>query len=210
MKNPTKRNNLNTRHHKGWNQLNSDWHTALVGTNKVKSGEHALPCPPNKPGGIHGTKMTLVLICAWTVCIICKIMEGVIKRKRWLKSNKTLNKMRGSSPQNQRSILDTNNCKLKKPIPNDGQRSIRTETKEIRTITSTDTRLGAAKTQWVHTRHWGKSDGMMNATIGDIQKAIDDEFNNNVRSVMLSKHPEPQMTVKPQKMEDSPNIKQVN
>ena len=107
--------------------------------------------------------------------------------------------MRGSSSQNQRSILDTNNCKLKKPIPNNGQRTITTETKEMRTITSTDTRLGAGKTQWVNTRRLGNFDGMMNATIGEIWKAIDDEFNNNVRRVMPSKHPEPQMTVKPQK-----------
>ena len=78
-KNPTTRNNLNTRHHKGWNQLESPWHAALVGTDKVKSGEHALPCPPNKPGGIHGTKLTLVLLCAWTVYIICKVTKGVIK-----------------------------------------------------------------------------------------------------------------------------------
>ena len=153
MKNPMKRNNLNTRHHKGWNQLVSPWHAALVGTDKVKSGEHVLPCPPNKPGGTHEAKLTLVLLCIWTVYIICKIMEGVIKRKGWLKPNEAFNKMRGSSSQNQRSILDTNNCKLKKPIPNNGQRTITTETKEIRTITSTDTRLGAGKTQWVNTRH---------------------------------------------------------
>ena len=39
----------------------------------------------------------------------------------------------------------------------------------------------------------------MNTTIGEIRKAIDDEFNDNVRRFMLSKHSEPRMTVKPQK-----------
>ena len=50
----------------------------------------------------------------------------------------------------------------------------------------------------------------MNATIGEIQKATDDEFNDNVRRFMLSKYSEPWMTVKPQKTEDSPNIKEVD
>ena len=125
------------------------------------------------------------------VYIIRKIMKGVIKRKRWPTSNEAFSKMRGTSSQNQRSILDTNICKLKKPIPNDGQRIITTKTKEMRTITSTDTRLGAGETQWVHARHWGNSDGMMNATIREIRKATDDEFNDNVRRFMLSKYSEP-------------------
>ena len=79
-------------------------------------------------------------------------MMGIIKRKRWLKSNEAFNKMGGVSPQNQRSTLDTNNGKLKKSIPNDGQRTITTETKETRKTTSTDTRLEAGETQWVNTR----------------------------------------------------------
>ena len=199
MKNPTKRNTFNTKNHKGWSQLDSLWHAVLVGTDKVKSGEHALPCPSNKPEGTHGTKLTLVLLCAWTVYVICKIMEGVIKRKGWLKPNEAFNKMRGSSSQNQQSILDTNNGKLKKPIPSDGQLIITTETKEIRTITSTDTKLGAGEIQWVNTRQWGKSDGIMNATIGETLEAIDGEFNDNVRRVMASKHSKPRMTIKPQK-----------
>ena len=99
---------------------------------------------------------------------------------------------------------------MKRPIPNNGQRIIATKTKEMRTKTSTDTRLEAGEIQWVNTRHWWNSDGMMNATIGEIRKATDDKFNNNVRRVMLSKHPGPQMTVKPQKTEDSPNIKLVD
>ena len=81
MKNPTKPNNLDTRRHKGWNQLDAPWHATLVGTDKVKSGEYALLRPPKHPGGIHGTKFTMFLLCAWTVYLICKIMMGVIKRK---------------------------------------------------------------------------------------------------------------------------------
>ena len=92
-------------------------------------------------------------------------MEGVIKRKGWLKSNKVFNKMAGSSPQKQRLILDTSNGKLNKPIASDGQRSITLEEKEIRTMPSTDTGVGAGKTQWVNTRQWKNSDGTMNATI---------------------------------------------
>ena len=82
MKNPTKRINLNTRNHKGWNQLFSNWHAAVTSTDKVKSGEHVLPCPPNKPGGTHGTKLTWVLLCAWTVYIIYKVMKGVVRREK--------------------------------------------------------------------------------------------------------------------------------
>ena len=50
MKNPTTPNKLDTRLHKGWNQLDAPWHAASVGTDKVKSGEHALPYPPKKAG----------------------------------------------------------------------------------------------------------------------------------------------------------------
>ena len=60
--------------------------------------------------------------------------------------------MGGISPKKQRSISDTNNEKLKKPILNDDQRIITTETKGTRTTSSTDTRLGAGETQWVNTR----------------------------------------------------------
>ena len=88
---------------------------------------------------------------------------------------------------------------MKKPIPNDGQRTITTETKETKTTTSTDTRLGAGETQWVNTRQWENSDGIMNATIGEIREAIDDEFNYNVRKLILNKHSGPRMTVQSQK-----------
>ena len=90
MKNPTKRINLNTRNHKGWNQLVSTWRTALAGTDKVKSGEHVLPHPPNKPGGMHGTKFTWVLLSAWTVYIICKVTKGIIKRKNMAEIQQSL------------------------------------------------------------------------------------------------------------------------
>ena len=199
MKNPTTSNNLDTRHHKGWNQLDAPSHAASVGTDKVKSGEHALPRPPKKPGGIHGTKLTMFLLYAWTGYLLCKIMMEVIKRRRLLKSNEAFNKMGSIIPQNQRSISDTNNEKLKKSIPNDGGGTITAKTKGTRTTTSTDTRLGAGETQWVNTRQWENSDGITNATIGEIREAIDDEFNYNVRRLVLNKHSGPRMTVQPQK-----------
>jgi hypothetical protein len=99
---------------------------------------------------------------------------GVIKRSKLLKSNEAFNKMGSISPTNQRPITDTNNEKLKKPIPNDGQGTITTGTKRTRTITSIDTRLGAGETQWVNTRQWENS-----------------EFNDNVRRLMLNKHSGP-------------------
>ena len=132
------------------------------------------------------------------VYIICKVVKGVIRRKRWPKSNKAFSKIRSTNSKNQQPILDTNNCKLKRPIPNDDQRIIATKTKEMRTITSTDTRLGAGEIQWINTRHGLDSDGMMNATIGEIRKAIEDDFNENVRRVMRSKQPEPRMILQPQ------------
>ena len=88
---------------------------------------------------------------------------------------------------------------MKEPIPNDGQGTIATGTTGTRTTASTDTKLGAGEIQRVITRQWGKSDGITNATIGEIRKAIDDEFNNNVRRFMLSKQSEPRIIVKPQK-----------
>ena len=54
MKNPTTTNKIDTRLHKGRNQLIAPWHAASAGTDKVKSGEHALPRPPKKPGGMQG------------------------------------------------------------------------------------------------------------------------------------------------------------
>ena len=63
MKNPTTPNNLDPRRHKGWNQLDAPWHTVSVGTDKVKSGEHALPRPPNKPGGIRNQSDNVSDMC---------------------------------------------------------------------------------------------------------------------------------------------------
>ena len=40
-----------------------------------------------------------------------------------------------------------------------------------------------------------KSDETTNTTIGDIRKAIDDEFNDNVRRFMMNKYSGSQMTV---------------
>ena len=78
---------------------------------------------------------------------------GHQEKKIWPKSNEAFSKIRGTNPKKQQSILDTNNCKLKRPIPNDAQRIIVTKTKEMRTKISTNTRLGAGEIQWVSTRH---------------------------------------------------------
>ena len=48
----------------------------------------------------------------------------------------------------------------------------------------------------------GKSDGVMNTTIGDMRKTIDDEFNNNIRRFIVNKYSGPRMTVQPQKNEE--------
>ena len=92
MKNPTL-NNPDMWCYKGWNRLDATWHETSVGTDKVKSGEHKVPHPPKEPGGIQGIRLTMILLWAWTVYIICKIMIRVIKRRRLKKSNEGVNKM---------------------------------------------------------------------------------------------------------------------
>ena len=92
MKNPTL-NNPGIRRYKGWNHLDATWHAASVGTDKANSREQALPCPPTKPGGIQGTRLIMILLWAWTVYNLCKIMMGVIKRRRFQKSNEDVNKI---------------------------------------------------------------------------------------------------------------------
>ena len=84
-------------------------------------------------------------------------------------------------------------------MPHDDKGTIATGTTGTISTPSTDTTLGAGETQWVETRQWENSDGIMNATIGEIRKAIDDEFNNNVRRFMLNNHSGPRMTVQPPK-----------
>ena len=141
MKNPTTPNNPDTQRHKEWNHLDAPWYAASIGTDKVKREEQALPRPPKKPGGIQGTRLAMFLLWAWTVYLLCRIMMGVIKRRRLLKSNKAVNKMESITPQNQWSITDTNKEKLNEPIPNDGQETIATGTTGRRTTISTDTKL---------------------------------------------------------------------
>ena len=67
MKNSRVPNNHDMRRQKGWNPSKCPWHATKVGTDEVNSREHALPHPPTKPGGIQGTKVTMLLLCAWTV-----------------------------------------------------------------------------------------------------------------------------------------------
>ena len=188
MKNPTMPNNPDTRRHKGWNRLEALWHASLVGTDKVKSGEQALPFPPKKPEDIQGTKLIMLLLWAWTVYLLCKIMIVIIKRRRVLKSNEAVNEMGGITPQTKRPITHSNKEELKEPIPNDDQGTIASGTTGTLTTASTDTTLGAGETQWVSTRQWEKLDGATNTIIGDIRKAIYDEFNDNVRRFMVNKY----------------------
>ena len=154
MKNPTMPNNPDTRRHKGWNHLEAPWHVTSVGTDKVKSGEHALPRPPKKPGGMQGTKVIMLLLWAWTIYLLCTIIIGVIKRGRLLKSNKAVNEKGSITPQIQRLITYTNNEELKEPTPSDNQGTIATGTTGTMTKTSTDTKLGTGGTPWVSTTKW--------------------------------------------------------
>ena len=63
----------------------------------------------------------MLLLWAWTVYLLCKIMMGVIKRRRFMKSNVAVNEMKSVTQQTQRPISHTNKDKLKKPMLNDGQ-----------------------------------------------------------------------------------------
>ena len=92
-------------------------------------------------------KETMVPLWAWTVHILCKIMIGVIKRRRLQKSNEDVNRMGRITSQNKLSILDTTKEELKKPIPNDSQETITKELTGAGTTTSTDTKLGAGEAQ---------------------------------------------------------------
>ena len=88
---------------------------------------------------------------------------------------------------------------MNKPPSNDTQDTIATGVTGAETTTSNDANLKAGEIQWVSTRQWDKSGGITDKTIREIWKAIDNEFNDNVRRFILSKHSEPQMTVKPKK-----------
>ena len=121
MKNAKVPNNPDMRHQKGWNPSETPWHATLVGTDKVKSGEHTLPRPLKKPGGIQGTKVTMLLLCAWTVYPLCKIIMRIIKRRRLLKPNEAINEMENATPQTQRPIMHTNKEGLQVLIPNKDQ-----------------------------------------------------------------------------------------
>ena len=70
---------------------------------------------------------------------------------------------------------------------------------EAGTTPSHDANLRAAETQWVSARQLNKSGEISDKTIGEIRKAIDDEFNDNARILMCSKRSIPRMTVEPQK-----------
>ena len=141
----------------------------------------------------------MFLLWTWTIYLLYEIMMGVIKRRRLLKSNKAINKMERITTQTQLPITYTDKEDLKEPIPNDDEGTITTGKMGTMTTTSTVIKLGPAKIQLVSTRKWKKSDGVMNTRIGDTRKAMDDEFNNNIRRFTVNKYSGPRMTVQPPK-----------
>ena len=82
MKNAKVPDNPDIQRCKGWDPSEAPWHKMTFGEDKAKSGEHALPHPPKKSGRIQGTEVTMLLLCAWTVYLLCKIIIGVIKKKQ--------------------------------------------------------------------------------------------------------------------------------
>ena len=162
-------------------------------TDEVNSGEHELPRPLKKPGGIKGLKLTMIPIVTWTVYILCKKMVGAIKTKRIRKVDRMVNETGRITEQNQCSK------ELDKPIANYVQDTSVPGTTAAETTPSHGANLRTAETQWVSTRKWNKSGDISDKTIGEIRKAIYDEFNNNIRILMCSKRSIPRMTVEPQK-----------
>ena len=186
-------NNPDMKSSKEWNLHDNNWHASSDTTDEVKSGEHELPCPPKKPGGIKGLKLTMIPIVTWTVYILCKKMLGAIKTRRIGKVDRMVNETGRITEQNQRSQ------ELDKPTSNYVQDTSVPGTTEAETTPSHDANLRAAETQWVSTRQWNKSGDISDKTIREIRKAIDDEFNDNVRILMCSKRPIHGMTAEPQK-----------
>ena len=153
-----------------------------------------LPRPPNKPGGSLGTKLKGILLASCAAYVIFEVKRCHIRRK---KSNKSLCKESIADSKNQRTILDTNTGELKRPTLQGDQRITASETKEKRTVTSTDIKRGMVEIDLVNTRHGIDSDGIMNVTIGEIQKATKDDFNENMRRARRRSQPQPRMVVKP-------------
>ena len=150
---------------------------------EVKSGEHELPCPPKEPRVIKGLKLTMIPIVTWTVYILCKKMLRAIKTRRSRKVDRLVDETWMNTEQNQWSKT------LDQPIAKYVQNTSGPVTTEAETMPSHDVNLRATGTQWVHTRQWNKSGDISDKTIGEIRKAIDDEFDDNVRILMGSKRP---------------------
>ena len=74
MKNAKVPNNPDMKRQGGWNPRSNPSHETVVGMAEVKSGEHAVPRPPKKLGGIQGTKVTALLLCTWTVYPLCNVI----------------------------------------------------------------------------------------------------------------------------------------
>ena len=139
------------------------------------------------------TKRDLITSCA--AYIICKVKRCYIRRN---KLNESLYKESIADSKYQRTTPDTNTGEFKRPTLQGDQRITTSETKEKRTVTSTDIKRGIVEIDWVNTRHGLDSDGMMNATIGEIQKAIEDDFNKNMRRARRRSQRQHRMVVKPQ------------
>ena len=87
MKN-SKLNNPAMQSSKKWNRPDANWYASSDITDEVTCGEHEVPRPPTKPGGIQGPKLTMILVVSWIVYILCKMMIGAIRKRRIKKSRR--------------------------------------------------------------------------------------------------------------------------
>ena len=131
---------------KEWNLHENNWHASSDTTDEVKSGEHELPRPQKKPGGIKELKLTMIQIVTWTVYILCKKMLRAIKTRRSRKVDRLVNETWMNTEQNQWSK------KFDKPIAKYVQDTSGPGTTEAETTPSHDANLRTDGTQWVHVR----------------------------------------------------------
>ena len=116
-------------HNVGWHGQGIKWRTRVTLSTK-HAGRHTRN-PINNSAAV-----------GWTVYLLCKIMMGVIKRRRLLKSNEAVNEMESITPQTQQPITHTNKEGFQEPRPNNDQGTIATKTTGTMKTTSTDAKPG--------------------------------------------------------------------
>ena len=104
------------------------------------------------------------------------------QEKKNQKVDGAINKIGRITEQNQWSQ------EVNKTTANDSQETIATGRTVVGTTPPKYANLKAGETQWVKTRKWDKSGGITDATIREIRKAIDDEFNDKVRRFMVNNY----------------------